>query len=95
MIEITPIKTLDGKIKAPSSKNYQGIKAEHFSIPGDYSSASFFLVAEVIFGKVRVEGLDKDDVFRRFPIQGHNEVEICLSVSRFSRVSPLKVLMRI
>ncbi|AHF79882.1 3-phosphoshikimate 1-carboxyvinyltransferase [Thermococcus paralvinellae] len=41
---------------------YQGIKAEHFSIPGDYSSASFFLVAGAIFGKVRVEGLDKDDV---------------------------------
>jgi len=41
---------------------HQGIKAGHFSIPGDYSSASFFLVAGAIFGKVRVEGLDKDDV---------------------------------
>ncbi|GAB6101761.1 3-phosphoshikimate 1-carboxyvinyltransferase [Thermococcus atlanticus] len=41
---------------------HQGIKAEHFSIPGDYSSASFLLVAGAIFGKVRVEGLDKDDV---------------------------------
>jgi len=41
---------------------HQGIKARHFSIPGDYSSASFFLVAGAIFGKVRVEGLDKDDV---------------------------------
>ncbi len=41
---------------------HQGINAGHFSIPGDYSSASFFLAAGAIFGKVRVEGLDKDDV---------------------------------
>ncbi len=41
----------------------QGIKARHFSVPGDYSSASFFLVAGgAIFGKIRVEGLDRNDV---------------------------------
>lgn len=41
---------------------YEGIKSKSFSIPGDYSSASFFLAAGAIFGKVRVENLDRDDV---------------------------------
>jgi len=41
---------------------HEGIKAKSFLIPGDYSSASFFLVAGAIFGKVRVENLDREDV---------------------------------
>ncbi|HII67902.1 MULTISPECIES: 3-phosphoshikimate 1-carboxyvinyltransferase [Thermococcus] len=65
-IEIT-LRTLKwANVKFERDENifhvYQGMKAGHFLIPGDYSSASFFLVAGAIFGKVRVEGLDKNDV---------------------------------
>jgi 3-phosphoshikimate 1-carboxyvinyltransferase len=40
----------------------KGIKTSSFSIPGDYSSAAFFLTAGAIFGKIRVLGLDMNDV---------------------------------
>lgn len=39
-----------------------GIKPSKYSIPGDYSSASFFLAAGALYGKVRVKNLDPHDV---------------------------------
>ncbi len=39
-----------------------GVKGASFEVPGDYSSASFFLAAGVLYGKVRVLGLDPEDV---------------------------------
>jgi len=39
-----------------------GYKPAKFTIPGDYSSASFMLAAGALAGRVRVEGLDLGDV---------------------------------
>lgn len=41
---------------------YPGVKGTVFKIPGDYSSASFFLVAGALYGKIRVRNLDPRDV---------------------------------
>ncbi len=38
------------------------IKPTHFSIPGDYSSAAFFLTAGALFGDITVKNLHKDSV---------------------------------
>jgi len=38
------------------------IKLTHFSIPGDYSSAAFFLAAGALFGDITVKNLQKDSV---------------------------------
>lgn len=38
------------------------IKPTHFSIPGDYSSAAFFLAAGALFGDITVKNLQKDSV---------------------------------
>lgn len=38
------------------------MKAKHFSIPGDYSSAAFFLAAGALFGDVTVKNLPKESV---------------------------------
>lgn len=63
-ITLRTLKWANVKVEREESAFYvhQGIKAEHFSIPGDYSSASFFLVAGAIFGRIKVVGLDRDDV---------------------------------
>lgn len=39
-----------------------GVKGTAFEVPGDYSSASFFLAAGALYGRVRVWGLDPGDV---------------------------------
>ncbi|MFA4639407.1 3-phosphoshikimate 1-carboxyvinyltransferase [Pyrococcus kukulkanii] len=41
---------------------YPGVRGANYEVPGDYSSASFFLVAGALFGRVKVENLLKDDV---------------------------------
>ncbi len=41
---------------------FPGVKGTKFHVPGDYSSASFFLVAGALYGRVRVENLDPGDV---------------------------------
>ncbi len=63
-ITLRTLKWANVKVEREESAFYlhPGIKAEHFSIPGDYSSASFFLVAGAIFGRIKVVGLDRDDV---------------------------------
>ncbi|AEC51230.1 3-phosphoshikimate 1-carboxyvinyltransferase [Pyrococcus sp. NA2] len=40
---------------------YPGVRGTKFNVPGDYSSASFFLAAGALYGKVRVENLQRDD----------------------------------
>ena len=39
-----------------------GVRGTAFEVPGDYSSASFFLAAGALYGRVRVWGLDPGDV---------------------------------
>ncbi|AFK23186.1 3-phosphoshikimate 1-carboxyvinyltransferase [Pyrococcus sp. ST04] len=39
-----------------------GVRGSKFRVPGDYSSAAFFLIAGALFGRVRVENLHSDDV---------------------------------
>jgi len=41
---------------------FPGVKGTKFHVPGDYSSASFFLVAGALYGRMRVENLDPGDV---------------------------------
>jgi len=41
---------------------FPGVKGTKFHVPGDYSSASFSLVAGALYGRVRVENLDPGDV---------------------------------
>ncbi|MCD6370782.1 MAG: 3-phosphoshikimate 1-carboxyvinyltransferase [Thermoplasmata archaeon] len=59
---IEVLKEAGAKISMEEDRIYveQGPKGGKFHIPGDYSSASFFLVAGAIFGKVKVENLRKD-----------------------------------
>ncbi|WP_164490409.1 3-phosphoshikimate 1-carboxyvinyltransferase [Pyrococcus abyssi] len=42
-------------------KVHPGIRGSKFHVPGDYSSASFFLAAGALYGKVKVSNLVKDD----------------------------------
>ncbi|GAB6134761.1 3-phosphoshikimate 1-carboxyvinyltransferase [Thermococcus prieurii] len=41
---------------------FPGVSGTDFHVPGDYSSAAFFLAAGALYGKVRVENLDLEDV---------------------------------
>lgn len=40
----------------------ENYKASTFKIPGDYSSAAFILALGALYGKIRVKGLEKDDI---------------------------------
>jgi len=41
---------------------YPGVKGTRYKVPGDYSTASFFLAAGALYGKVRVNNILREDV---------------------------------